>query len=113
VAATASELPGKFSRSFGPASINVNKRSGLLSFRCGSEHVCQPFNTPHAVSRCSNRVIASEAKQIQRARSAQQKTRNSQRPPQLLLARFSRALDCFVAIGERSDAVLSNGYASQ
>jgi hypothetical protein len=27
--------------------------------------------------------------------------------------RASRALDCFVAIGERSDAVLSNGYASQ
>jgi hypothetical protein len=36
----------------------------------------------------------------------------------LLLPRFSlgalRArLDCFVAIGKRSDAVLSNGYASQ
>jgi hypothetical protein len=31
----------------------------------------------------------------------------------LFCLRATRALDCFVAIGERSDAVLSNGYASQ
>jgi hypothetical protein len=47
-------------------------------------------------------------------RQVRKKTLSLPRPLLLLwFLRAPRALDCFVAIGERSDAVLSNGYASQ
>jgi hypothetical protein len=48
-----------------------------------------------------------------RRQARSQNALNSQLMPFFFNWRASRALDCFVAIGERSDAVLSNGYASQ
>jgi hypothetical protein len=59
----------------------------------------------------SLRVAYGEA--IQRAPVGAPKKGADSRLMQRLFLGASRTLDCFVAIGERSDAVLSNGYASQ
>jgi hypothetical protein len=53
------------------------------------------------------------AKQSSARRQARSKSAEFTADAALFVWRASRALDCFVAIGERSDAVLSNGYASQ